>query len=63
MDDYSDRRAASDRRDAERTLHQCEEIIRGEPTNKREVLRLAAELREIEQKLGMTRNCKTNINR
>ena len=48
-------RGGLDRIKIEETLHQCEEIIRGEPTNKREVLRLANDLREIEQKLGMTR--------
>lgn len=37
------------------TLHLCEEIIRGEPTNRKEVLRLAAELREIENQLGISR--------
>lgn len=37
------------------TLHECEEIIRGGPTNKRQVVRLAAELRMIEQKLGLVR--------
>ncbi len=39
----------------EDTLYQCEEIIRGGATNKREVLRLTADLRSIEQQLGMTR--------
>jgi hypothetical protein len=43
------------------TLHQCEEIIRGEPTNKREVLRLTEELRTMEQKLGMTRTGRARI--
>jgi len=38
------------------TLHKCEEIIRGEPTNKREVLELAGKLRVLEEKLGLTRN-------
>ncbi len=54
-------RAGLDRSKTEQTLHQCEEIIRGEPTNKRQVLRLAAKLREIEQKLGMTRTGKTKL--
>lgn len=39
----------------ETTLFKCEEIIRGEPTNKREVVRLTAELREIETRLGLHR--------
>lgn len=33
----------------------CEEIIRGEPTDKREVLHLTSRLREIEEKLGLQR--------
>lgn len=37
------------------TLFKCEDIIRGEPTNKREVVRLTAELRELEKKLGIAR--------
>jgi len=45
----------------EEALHRCEEIIRGEPTNKREVLRLAGVLRDIEQKLGMKRAGRTRI--
>jgi len=49
-------RTGVDRSRTADTLHKCEEIIRGELTNKREVLRLSAELRELEQKLGLTRN-------
>jgi len=37
------------------TLFKCEEIIRGEPTNKREVTRLAGELRDTERRLGLSR--------
>lgn len=37
------------------TLSQCEEIIRGEPTNKREVLRLISELRALETATGVRR--------
>jgi hypothetical protein len=37
------------------TLFTCEDIIRGEPTNKREIVRLTEELRAIEQKLGISR--------
>jgi hypothetical protein len=36
-------------------MRKCEEIIRGEKTNKREVLELTARLREIEEKLGIKR--------
>lgn len=39
----------------ERTLATCEDIIRGEPTNKREVVELTAELRDLEMRLGMHR--------
>lgn len=37
------------------TMRQCEEIIHGEPTGKREILRLTAQLREIEEVLGLKR--------
>jgi hypothetical protein len=39
-------------------IRKCEEIIRGEPTNKREVLELTSRLREIEEKLGIKRTRK-----
>lgn len=39
-------------------MRRCEEIIHGEPTGKREVLRLTAHLREIEEVLGVKRNRK-----
>lgn len=45
----------------ETTLFSCEEIIRGEPSNKREIVRLASELRAIEQELGLTRATRTRI--
>lgn len=45
----------------ETTMHNCEEIIRGAATNKREVVRLAGELRAIEQTLGMTRARRTKV--
>jgi len=37
------------------TLFKCEEIIRGEQTNKNEVVRLVDAIREIEQKLNLRR--------
>lgn len=37
------------------TMRQCEEIIQGEPTGKREILKLTARLREIEEALGLKR--------
>lgn len=48
-------RSGLDRDGLERTLFKCEEIIRGERTNKREVVGLVAELRRIETKLGLAR--------
>jgi len=42
-------------RDVSSTLFKCEEIIRGEHTNRSETVDLSAKLRGIEQKLGMTR--------
>ncbi len=48
-------RTGLDNRAVYDTLYKCEDIIRGEPTNKREVVRLTDELRAIEQKLGIAR--------
>ncbi|CAN5395365.1 DUF4350 domain-containing protein [soil metagenome] len=48
-------RGQVDRRKIEETLFSCEEIVRGETTNAKEVLYLAGQLRAIEQKLGLTR--------
>jgi hypothetical protein len=48
-------RTGLDNRAVYDTLYKCEDIIRGEPTNKREVVRLTDELRAIEQKLGISR--------
>lgn len=45
----------------ENALFKCEEIVRGEPTNKREVLRLVAELRDIENRLGLHRGARKKI--
>ncbi|HEX8737246.1 MAG TPA: DUF4350 domain-containing protein [Pyrinomonadaceae bacterium] len=39
----------------ENLMFKCEEIIHGEPTNKKEVLNLTSRLREIEDKLGLKR--------
>lgn len=36
-------------------MRKCEDIMHGEPTNKRTVLKLAGELREIEETLGLRR--------
>ncbi|MEQ1645220.1 MAG: DUF4350 domain-containing protein [Pyrinomonadaceae bacterium] len=48
-------RVGLDRIQTETTLFKCEEIIRGEPTNKKQVVALTSELREIESKLGLAR--------
>jgi hypothetical protein len=37
------------------TMHECEEIIRGEPAKARDVLRLTEQLRDIESALGLSR--------
>ena len=42
-------------------LFKCEEIVRGEPTNKKEVVVLIASLRDLEIKLGIKRSVKTKI--
>ena len=46
------------RDDLENVMSQCENIIHGEPTNKREVLQLTSRLREIEEKLNLKRKRK-----
>lgn len=51
-------RTAIDKNDVERTLHDCEQIVFGEPTNKREVLALAKKIREFEEALGLRRRPK-----
>jgi hypothetical protein len=42
-------------------MFKCEDIIRGEPTNKKETVRLVSELRAIEEKLGALRGQKARI--
>lgn len=49
-------RAQLNRAEMENLMFKCEEIIRGEPTNKREVLDLTGRLREVEEKLGLKRS-------
>ncbi len=41
--------------EVENLMFKCEDIIRGEPTSKKEVLKLTSRLREIEEKLGLRR--------
>jgi hypothetical protein len=48
-------RAALDRNMVEKTLDDCDQIIFGEPTNKREVLALTKRIREFEAALGLRR--------
>ena len=52
-------RAGLDREQIADSLFKCEEIIRGEPTNRKEVLQLAETIRSIEQKLGITMVART----
>jgi hypothetical protein len=48
-------RAGLDRNEVEDLLFKCEDIMHGEPTNKKEVVELTSRLREIEEKLGLQR--------
>lgn len=48
-------RTKFDRNEVEEVLFKCEDIIHGERTNKKEVTKLAARLREFEEKLGLQR--------
>lgn len=48
-------RAKLDLRELENLLFKCEDIIRGEPTGKKEILQLTKRLREVEEKLGIKR--------
>ena len=48
-------RTGLDARNVSETLFKCEDIIRGEPTGKREVVELISAVRSLEQKLGLTR--------
>ncbi len=48
-------RAKLDRAEVENLMFKCEDIIRGEPTNKREVLQIISRLREVEETLGLKR--------
>ena len=36
-------------------MFKCEDIVRGEPTNKREILQITSRVRELEEKLGLQR--------
>lgn len=41
--------------EVENLMFKCEDIIRGEPTNKREILQITSRLRQFEEKLGLQR--------
>lgn len=41
-------------------MHECEEIIRGEPANSKQIMRLTEQLRDIETKLGLSRRPRGN---
>lgn len=45
----------------DQVMFKCEDIIRGEPTNKKETVELISELRAIEEKLGALRGQKARI--
>jgi len=47
-------------REIENLMFKCEEIVRGEPTNRKEVLDLTSRLRQVEQKLGLQRQKHSN---
>jgi hypothetical protein len=42
----------------EQLMQKCEDVMHGDRTNKKEVLRLTSRLREIEAKLGLQRRKK-----
>ena len=54
-------RTKLDPNDVEDVMFQCEDIMHGEPTNKKEVLTLIGRLRAIEDKLGLKRTGRTRI--
>lgn len=54
-------RTKLDPNDVEDVMFQCEDIMHGEPTNKKEVLTLMGRLRAIEDKLGLKRTGRSRI--
>ncbi|MBX3287997.1 MAG: DUF4350 domain-containing protein [Acidobacteria bacterium] len=54
-------RSGLDREEVLRTILKCQAIVHGEPTNKNEMLRLTAWLRDAEEKLRLTRHRRTRI--
>ena len=55
MADMIAERIGRDRNETEDLLFKCEDIIHGEPTNRKEVVEVIGNLREIEEKLGLQR--------
>ncbi len=56
-------RIKGDAREIEILMFECEDVIHGEPTNKKETIRLTARLRELESKLGLQRAGRTKLSR
>jgi Domain of unknown function (DUF4350) len=56
-------RAKLNRAEVETLLEKCENIMHGEPTNKKEMLNLTGNLREVEGKLGLKRNVRQTFKR
>ncbi|CAN5260147.1 DUF4350 domain-containing protein [soil metagenome] len=54
-------RVGSDQYEIGAALVKCEEIIRGEPTNRSEAVALTAKIRDIESKLGLSRAGRSRI--
>jgi hypothetical protein len=54
-------RIKADPREIEQLLFECEDIIHGEPTNRKETVALAGKLREIEERLGLRRTGREKI--
>ena len=54
----AERLPSEDFREIDELMRNCENIAQGEKTNKKEVLRLAGRLRELEEKLGLQRRKK-----
>lgn len=54
-------RSGTDEFEIYNLMRKCEDIMHGEATNKKEVLALAARLRELEEKLGLKRSRRTKL--
>ena len=54
-------RVKSNPAEIEKLLEKCENIMHGEPTNKKEMLSLIGKLREVEEKLGLKRNRRAKL--